>query len=484
VHRSAVAPRVHIRADDPSVTPYAGLLLTGELLRNLNVVNRLSQAIDGVAPFKERRRGLGGGELLVALAEMMLIGGNHLAHLDVLRQDEAGAPLRCSAVAPPPSTAGQLLRRLTPEQCHAAIAAMAGIGNEFDAYLGLDPSDAVSLDLDASRTEVYGRKKEGARFNYEGRRGYDSQLITWAERQRTIAGELLADNAAPSLTATALLRRALATLPQGHGEVRLRGDSDYYTLDLLHACRQEQVVFAVSVPRSTAMWRSLGRIGEQDWRPAVDMARAEVAETSYCPQGWRHEPLRLLVRRVRVDAAEISHSPRARRRRTIPKAQLALAVAGDIDTVYSYSFVISDLPGEAVAVELWQRQRAHIEERIRDLKLGCGLFHLPLGTVRANAGWQVATVVTTNLMAMLAATVVAEASAARDATAVETEEVADAEDEQPAYRTSPTLRRWMIAVPGRLVHRARRLHLRLPQCLWWAEEFTAAYDRLRGLAFT
>jgi hypothetical protein len=33
VHRSAVAPRVHIRADDPSVTPYAGLLLTGELLR-------------------------------------------------------------------------------------------------------------------------------------------------------------------------------------------------------------------------------------------------------------------------------------------------------------------------------------------------------------------------------------------------------------------------------------------------------------------
>jgi hypothetical protein len=484
VHRSAVAPRVHIRADDPSVTPYAGLLLTGELLRNLDVVHRLNQAVDSVAPFKERKRGVDGGELLVALAEMMLIGGNHLAHLDVLRQDEAGAQLRRVRAAPPPSTAGQLLRRLTAEQCHAAIAAMAGIGTEFDAYLGLDPGGVVSLDLDASRTEVYGRKKEGARFNYEGRLGYDSQVITWAERQRIIAGELLADNAAPSRTATELLRRALPTLPQGHGEVWLRADSDYYTLDLLHACREEQVGFAVSVPRSTAMWRSLERIGEQDWQPAVDMARAELAETSYRPQGWRHEPLRLLVRRVRIDAAEISRSPRARRRRTIPKAQLALAVAGDIDTVYSYSFVITDLPGEAATVELWQRQRAHIEERIKDLKLGCGLFHLPLGTVRANAGWQVATVVAANLMAMLSATVVAESRDAREATAAETEDATDAEDEQPAYRTSPTLRRWMIAVPGRLVHRARRLHLRLPQCLWWAEEFMATYHRLRGLAFS
>ena len=246
----------------------------------------------------------------------------------------------------------------------------------------------------------------------------------------------------------------------------LRADSDYYTLDLLHACREEGVRFAVSVPRNKAMWRSLERIGEQDWQAAADMPRAEVAETSYCPQGCRHEPLRPLVRRVRVNADEISHSPRARRRRTIPKAQLTLAVAGDIGTVYSYSFIITDLPGEAATVELWQRQRAHIEERIKDIKLGCGLFHLPLGTVRANTGWQVATVVATNLMAMLSATVVAEDRDAREATAAATEDATDAEDEQAAYRTSPTLRRWMIAVPGRLVRRARRLHLRLPQCLW------------------
>ncbi len=54
--------------------------------------------------------------------------------------------------------------------------------------------------------------------------------------------------------------------------------------------------------------------------------------------------------------------------------------------------------------ELWQRQRAHVEDRVRDGKSN-GLIHLPLGTRRANFGWLVATVTATNLMAMLSATV-------------------------------------------------------------------------------
>jgi hypothetical protein len=56
------------------------------------------------------------------------------------------------------------------------------------------------------------------------------------------------------------------------------------------------------------------------------MAGAEVAELRATPTGWQHEPLRLLVLRVGVEAKEISQSPRSRRRRTIPKGQLQLAL--------------------------------------------------------------------------------------------------------------------------------------------------------------
>jgi len=67
------------------------------------------------------------------------------------------------------------------------------------------------------------------------------------------------------------------------------------------------------------------------------------------------------------------------------------------------TFLLTDMAGDATEIELWQRQRAHIEERIRDAKLGCGLIHLPLETLRANRGWQLAAVIAVNLVAMLSA---------------------------------------------------------------------------------
>ncbi len=151
------------------------------------------------------------------------------------------------------------------------------------------------------------------------------------------------------------------------------------------------------------MWRSLEGISPAAWQPALEMAAAEVAETSHTPTGWRHDPLRLPSRRVRLDAARISHSPRSRRRRTIPAEQLALALSGELDTVYGYSFIITDLLCPAVAEELWKRRLAHIEERVRNGESN-GLTHLPLGTMRATFGWLVATVTAANLMAMLSAT--------------------------------------------------------------------------------
>ena len=485
--RSAAAPRVDIRADDPSLTPFAGVLLAGELIRQTGLIERLDAAVDAVAPFKERRRGASAGELLVSLSEAMLVGGSHLAHLDLLRQDSAGAAFRAVGEPLPPSTASQLLRRLTPVQCRAAIAALAAIGNAVDAELGLDPTEPVSLDLDATATEVYGRQKEDAAFNYEGKRCYGSQVVTWAERHRILDAELLSGSASAKPSAADMLGRSLAALPPDHGEVRLRGDSDYYFMHLLHACRHQNVRFAVSVSRSAAMWRAEESIPASAWRPARDMAGAEVAETTYTPGDWEHEPLRLLIRRVRIRAADISRSSRSRRRRTIPKIQLALGLSGALKEVWGYSFILTDLGGDAVDVEHWQRQRAHIEERIKDVKLDCGLHHLPLRTRRANTAWQVATVIATNLMSLLSAIVLT--SPARTASGglpdpdPATVKVAadNAGERGPKYRRSATLRRWLINVPGRLVKGGRRLRLRLQQGLWWAEEFIAAYQWIRLL---
>jgi hypothetical protein len=127
---------------------------------------------------------------------------------------------------------------------------------------------------------------------------------------------------------------------------------------------------------------------------------AEVAETTYRPDGWEHEPLRLIVRRVAHQADALSDDPRARRRRTIPREQLALGLAGETDTVYGYSFILTDLPGRAADVERHHRERPLIEERIKDQKLGVSLSQLPLSDLDANRFWLTCTALL-NLLALL-----------------------------------------------------------------------------------
>ena len=86
----------------------------------------------------------------------------------------------------------------------------------------------------------------------------------------------------------------------------------------------------------------------------------------YAPAGWPPGTT-CLVRRVRVAAADVSTDPRARRRRTIPKDQLALALDGLVDHVYAYSFIATNAdvsrPAKAATAEAWHRMRTDIEMR-------------------------------------------------------------------------------------------------------------------------
>src|SRR5207247_8763084 len=91
-----------------------------------------------------------------------------------------------------------------------------------------------------------------------------------------------------------IAERAIARLPDGHGPVTMRIDSAYYAVELLQRLRRQRTRFTVSVPRNRAMWKALGQIPEHAWSDALDMPGAQVAETTYTPAGWRHEPLRLI----------------------------------------------------------------------------------------------------------------------------------------------------------------------------------------------
>jgi hypothetical protein len=58
------------------------------------------------------------------------------------------------------------------------------------------------------------------------------------------------------------------------------------------------------------------------------------------------------------------------------------------------------------------------------------------------------------------------------------------DDDEPSHRLASTVRRWMIAAPGRLSRSGRRLHLHLPRGWLWTDRIIAVYARLRLMPVT
>jgi len=452
--------QVRVGAPDRSLTPNAGLAAVTELCGRLGVISELDAA---VGPIKQRERGFGAGELLTGIAAAQLAGEDFLTGLDRQRADAAGQQL-----TPVPdlasTTAAGLARRITPAQWQAVESGLAAVTGRMLSLLPAPRAAAlaggpVTIDLDTTDVEVYGRKKRGVAWNHQGQRVGRPHVAAWAEAETVLAADLGDGTDDPRATAPGLLRRALAGLPAAAraGRVAMRADAGYFAGQLARTAHDENIAFAIGAKRIAPLWRLLGGIAEDDWHDAIEMDGAQVAVAEYCPDWWPADT-RLLIRRVLLDPAQVSADPRSRRRRTLHPDQRALPIPelAAQPAVYAYSFILTNLdvsiPSHVVAAEHWYRHRTTVENLFRDSKLGAALRHLPSGYPQVNTAWMWG--------ALLAATMAAWLHQLTATTAGE--DLVHGHGVRGGKAMIATLRWRLIAVPGRLTRHARHLVLRLP----------------------
>ena len=153
------------------------------------------EALDAaVGPVKQRDRGFGAGELLTGIAAAQLAGEDFLAGLDRQREDAAG-----QQITPVPglssTTAAGLARRITGEQWQAVERGVAAVTQRMLDLLPAPRAAAlaegpVTIDLDATDVEVYGRKKRGVAYNHLGQRVGRPHVAAWAETEIVLAADL------------------------------------------------------------------------------------------------------------------------------------------------------------------------------------------------------------------------------------------------------------------------------------------------------
>jgi hypothetical protein len=163
-------------------------------VERLDVIGRFDAMI---GPIKQRRRGHTGGQLLAAA---QLAGEDFLVGLDRQRADTTGQQL-APASGLCATTAAGLARRFTDGQwravetglgdVHAAgLAALAAVAPQRAAAL----AQSVTIDLDTTDVEVYGRRKRGVAFNHQGQRVGRPHVASWAETATALAADLLTGN--------------------------------------------------------------------------------------------------------------------------------------------------------------------------------------------------------------------------------------------------------------------------------------------------
>jgi hypothetical protein len=393
---------------------------------------------------KERRSGHDPGRVVRDLAVMLADGGECLSDLGGLRDQ-----LRLFGEVASDSTAYRMVERIASDpRLLDGLRAAHAIARSRAWELGVKPERAT-LELDATLVTSHS-DKEGAAGNFKGGFGFHPMMVYVDESSEALAGILRPGSAGPNNAAdqVAVGDLALAQIPESEVEdieMLLRADSAGATHELIDWCREANIRFSVGYDLTEPVRAAILKVPADAWVTAIDQDGSERDNGEVCelaelvdlswPQGTR-----LICRRERPH----------------PGAQLSFT---DHDGYRFQTFITDQDDPDIAVLELRQRQRARVEDQIRDDR-DTGLSKLPFKDFQMNQVWVELVLIAHNLLCW-AKTLLLEGALAK------------AEPKRLRHR--------LLHVAGRLSFHSRRARLRLQGDWPWATELAAAFNKLDRL---
>jgi hypothetical protein len=419
---------VRVKFDDERVVSDAGVVLVETLAQRLGI-----EALAGklVQLRRDRAGAANAGRKVMALLFAMVLGADSIDDTGVLRAGRIGRLL--GGWLPAPSTLGTFLRaftfghvrqldKLLGEMLERAWKAGAGPGN-----------GRLVIDVDSFVGEVCGRLKQGAAYGYTQLLGYHPILATRADTRETLHIRLRKGSAN---TQKGMLRFtdeliARVTRAGATGVKLLRADSGFWNTKVFERLERAGWQYSIGVRMIKTVRTAVEAIPEGAWKTIDDYpdeGEAQIAETVY-------DGRRLIVRRTRLVGAQAELWPDWRH----------------------FAFITNRNHDIALA-EAEHRDHAVVEQVIADLK-DQALAHFPSGHFYANAAWTVLAALAHNLLRWTQLLGLPNTT----------------------IRAARTLRRRLLAIPGRLTRHARDWTLHLPARWPWHGDYLNALNRIRAL---
>jgi hypothetical protein len=290
----------------------------------------LPQSIQEQERVKQRQRGYDDATFVESFVILPAAGGEGVEDFARLRQDPGLAELIGHAV-PSPRAALEFLQAFHQEEMIAAaqqrrlpkqlayipeetppLAGLGRVNRDLVQRFGERAPDQRIATLDQDATIMESRKPQ-ALTTYEGVRGYQPMLAVWAEAGQVLADQFRDGNVPAQMAPLEVAQRALAALPGKVGEYYYRGDTACHESGLVHWLRDEQraggprgrIGFAISARMSEPLHAALAALPEAAWEPYGASHPAEIRECAEVPfvpgektekkdlQPWRHVAIRI-----------------------------------------------------------------------------------------------------------------------------------------------------------------------------------------------
>jgi hypothetical protein len=432
---------VDVVADGEGLVSHAGAALLAEAADRLGLTDVLSRAL---APMRERRGKHDPGRVVRDLAVMLADGGDCLADLRAVRDQQvlfgpvasdATAFRVIDAIASEPA----LLEGLRAARARARA-------NAWDA--GVAP-ERIVIDIDATLITAHS-EKEGAAGTFKRGFGFHPLLAYLDQSREALAGVLRPGNAGANTASDhiEIVELVLEQLPRPVVEttpIVVRTDSAAATHQFTDELRAADIRFLMGFDLTETIRDAILGLPESAWRPAIRQD-GEIREGAWVAE---------IIDHVDLSGWPAGSRVIVRRERPHPGAQLSFT---DHDG-HRFLATLTDLAGDAVELERLHRARASAEDRVRAAKQ-TGLDNLPFRDFDHNAVWLELSLIAQDLITWTQLLAL---------------------DSDLKVCEPKTLRYRLLHTAARLAFHARRATLRLQRSWPWATALAAAFARLHAL---
>jgi hypothetical protein len=428
---------VFVSADGEGLVSHAGTVLLAEAADRTGLTAALSGAM---ALTRQRASAHDPGRVLRDVAVMLADGGDCVSDIGQLAGQR-------SLLGPTASeTTTQRTIKSIDETVLARVrrARSAARGKAWDA--GARP-DTLTLDIDATLITAHSEKDQAA-GNYKHGFGFYPLGCWLAETGEPLAAVLRPGNAGSNTAADhfEVLGLALGQIPAADlgREMLVRADTAGASHQFAADCREAGLRFSFGYPLDERVRDAVLQVPERQWRQAIDHS------TEDRDGAWVTE----VTDQVNLDAWPDGSRLIVRRERPHPGAQFQIFD----EHGYRHTCFLTDQTGDIAMLEMKHRQRARVEDCIRNGK-DTGMRNLPHHAFTHNQTWLELSLIAQDLLCWIRLLCL-------------TGKLTIAEPKRLRHR--------LLHTAGRLVCHGRRTRLRLQADWPWAAALAAAFNRLRS----